>query len=119
MEKICSRCGKSFNLDDKVIKSLDADGNELHADLCDKCELENMTEEVTELKHISREEADKYVTDKINEMMNEAICNIEPELFNSVNASEYLYNDYWKIPYYIGRFDGLVKVVKDNEICTN
>lgn len=120
MEKICSRCGKPFNTDFKVIKSIDADENELHTDLCDKCELENTTEEVMELQHISREEADKYVVDKINEMINEAICNIEPELFNSVNASEYFYNtDYWKVPYYIGRFDGLVKVVKDNEICSD
>lgn len=117
--KICSRCGKSFNFDWKVIKSLDTDGNELHPDFCDKCELETMTEEVMELKHISREEADKYVIGKVNEMMDEAIRNIEPELFNSVNASEYLYKDYWKAPYYIGRFDSLVKVVEDNEICSD
>lgn len=115
MEKICSRCGKLFNLDWKVIKSIDVDGNELHSDLCDKCELENMTEEVMELKHISREEADKYVSDKIYEMMGEAIRNIEPELFNSVNTSEYLYKNYWKAPFIIGRFDNLVKVVKDGK----
>ena len=76
MEKICSRCGKSFNPNFKVIKSIDEDGNELHIDFCDKCELETLTEEVMELTHISREEADKYIIDKINEMMNEAICNI-------------------------------------------
>ena len=116
MKKKCSRCGKSFNLDWKVIKTIDTeDGNELHSDFCDKCELESMTEEVMELKHISREEADKYVWDKIYEMMNEAIRNIEPELFNSVNASEYLYKNYWKAPFAIGRFDNFVKVVKDNE----
>lgn len=115
MEKKCSRCGKPFDTDFKVIKLVDTDENELHIDLCDRCKLENITEEVAELKHISREEADKYVTDKIYDMMNEAIFNIEPELFNSVNASEYLYTDYWKAPYYIGRFDGLVKVVNDNE----
>ena len=119
MEKKCSRCGKSFNSDWKVIKSIDTDGNELHSDLCDKCELESMTEEVMELTHISREEADKYVTDKIYEVMDEAIHNIEPELFNSVNASEYLYKDYWKNSFIIGRFDNLVKVVKDNEIRTD
>ena len=119
MEKICSRCGKPFHLDWKIIKSIDADGNELYPNLCDKCELENMTEEVMELKHISREEADKYIIDKINEMIDEAIRNIEPELFNSVNASEYLYKDYWKAPFLIGQFDNLVKVVKDNEICTD
>lgn len=119
MEKKCSRCRKPFNSDWKVIKSIDADGNELHPDFCDKCELETMTEEVMELTHISREEADKYVTDKIYEMMDEAIRNIEPELFNSVNASEYLYKDSWKTPFIIGRFDNLVKVVKDNEICTD
>ena len=115
MEKICSRCEKLFNSDWKVIKSIDTDGNELHSDFCDKCELEAMTEEVMELKHISREKADKYVTDKINEMMDEAIRNIEPELFNSVNASEYLYKDYWKNSFIIGRFDNLVKVVKDGK----
>lgn len=116
MEKKCSRCWKPFNSDWKVIKTIDTeDGNELHPDFCDKCELETMTEEVMELTHISREEADKYVTDKINEMMDETIRNIEPELFNSVNVSEYFYKDYWKAPFTIGRFDNLVKVVKDNE----
>ena len=94
MRKKCSRCGKSFDSDWKVIKSIDTDGNELHSDFCDKCELENMTEEVMEFKHISHEEADKYVIGKINEMMDEAIRNIEPELFNSVNASEYFYKNY-------------------------
>ena len=94
MRKKCSRCGKSFDSDWKVIKSIDTDGNELHSDFCDKCELENMTEEVMELKHISHEEADKYVIGKINEMMDEAIRNIEPELFNSVNAPEYFYKNY-------------------------
>ena len=109
MEKKCSRCGKSFNPDDKSIKVVDANGNSLRIDLCSMCEL----------KHISRKEAEKYVIDKIHEMMDEAIRNIEPELFNSVNASEYFYKDYWKAPFTIGRFDNLVKVVKDNEICTN
>jgi hypothetical protein len=115
MEKKCSRCRKPFNSDWKVIKSIDTDGNELHSDFCDKCELETMTEEVMELKHISREEADKYVIGKVNEMMDEAIRNIEPELFNS---AEYPYKDYWETPFItpfiIGRFDNLVKVVKDN-----
>lgn len=115
MGKKCSKCGKLFNPDWKVIKSIDTDGNELHSDLCGKCELASTTEEIMELKHISCEEADKYVSDKIYEMMDEAIHNIEPELFNSVNASEYLYKDYWKTPFTIGRFDNLVKVVKDNE----
>ena len=119
MKKKCSRCGKSFNPDDKSIKVVDTNGNSLRIDLCSMCELDNAVEEVAELKHISREEADKYVTDKIYEMMDEAIRNIEPELFNSVNASEYFYKDYWKAPFTIGRFDNLVKVVKDNEICTN
>lgn len=61
MEKICSRCSKPFNPDDKPIKSLDVNGNPLRIDLCSMCELDNAVEEVAELKHISRKEAEKYL----------------------------------------------------------
>ena len=54
MEKICSRCGKPFNPDDKSIKSLDANGNPLRIDLCSMCELDNAVEEIAKFKHFSR-----------------------------------------------------------------
>lgn len=76
MEKICSRCGKLFSLDDKPIRSVDANGNPLRMDLCSMCEFDNAVEEIMEFKRISRKEADKYVTDKIYEIVDEAIRNI-------------------------------------------
>lgn len=74
MEKKCSKCGKPFNPDDKSVKMVDTDGNSLRIDLCSMCELDNAVEEIAELKHISRKEAEKYIFNKINE----AIDNIKP-----------------------------------------
>lgn len=71
MEKKCSKCGKLFNPKDKPIKVVDADGNPLRIDLCSMCELDNAVEEVAELKHISRKEAEKYFFDKINEAIDD------------------------------------------------
>lgn len=70
----CKKCGKLFRPDNKVLKMVDADGNELHIDLCNSCELDTMTEEVMESMHISREEAEKYIFAKVNE----TIYNIKP-----------------------------------------
>lgn len=132
MEKKCSKCGKLFNPDDKPIKMVDADRNPLRIDLCSMCELDNVTEEIMEFKHISRKEAEKYFFDKINEM----IDNIKP-----YNNSEILSNmDNWikqatgkksttsnKIKEQGFRYVGDVEPnkvvrmvkVKDNEVCSD
>lgn len=70
MEKKCSKCGKLFNPEDKSIKLVDTDGSPLRIDLCSMCELDNAVEEVAELKHISRKEAEKYIFDEINKVIN-------------------------------------------------
>lgn len=123
MYKECSKCGKLFNPDDKPIKMVDADGNPLKIDLCSMCELDNTIEEVAELKHIGRKEAEKYFFDEINEV----IDNIKP-----YNNSEILSNmDNWiKQATYYKQKQGfryaeniepnkVVKVVKDNEVCSD
>ena len=61
MEKKCSKCGKSFNPDDKFFRSLDVDGNPLRANLCEICEIDDTIEETMEIKHISHKEAEKYL----------------------------------------------------------
>lgn len=109
MEKKCSKCGKPFNPEDKSIKTVDTDGNPLRIDLCSMCELDNTVEEVAELKHISRKEAEKYFFDKINEMIND----IKP--YNNEDTVEYM--DYWnsKAINVSERPDGIIRMVKDNE----
>ncbi len=118
MEKKCSKCGKLFNLEDKPIKMVDTDGNPLRIDLCSMCELDNIAEEVMESKHISRKEAEEYIFNKINEMIDEVIGRVEP--YN--NGELIKYNNYWNVwnrQFTTERFDKLVKVVKDNEICSD
>ena len=130
MYKECRKCGKLFNLEDKPIKMVDADGNPLRIDLCSMCELDNMTEEVMELKHISCKEAERYIFDKINKM----IDNVKPS-----NNDEILSNmDNWikqitdkkpatsdKIKKQGFRYtrdvepNKVVRMVKDNEICSD
>jgi hypothetical protein len=115
MEKKCSRCEKPFNSDWKVIKSIDADGNELHSDFCDKCELETMIEEVMESKHISYEEASKYVVKQINDLidkaMNVEVYNNREQYFNVWNNNPRV----WNRPFTEERLDKIVRMVKDNE----
>ena len=74
MEKICSRCGKLFTLDDKYIRSVDANGNPLRIDLCSMCEFDNAVEEIMEFKRISRKEAEKYIFGNMNVVNNYEIC---------------------------------------------
>lgn len=134
MKKKCSKCGKLFNLEDKPIKMVDTDGNPLRIDLCSMCELDNIAEEIMELKHIGRREADKYLCNQINDLIDKAINNVKP-----YNNDEILSNmDSWikqvtnKKPItnnkiktlgfkYVGDVEPnkVVKVVKDNEICSD
>ena len=114
----CKKCGKLFRPDAKVVKMVDADGNELHIDLCNSCELDTMVEEVINLKHISREEAEKYLykymwdeaykiisnmnlysEDEINEIID--LWNKTPNISNVMMASE--------VP------NAVVRMVKNNE----
>lgn len=106
----CSKCGKLFNPSHKTIKMVDLNGNELHIDLCEKCEYDFIISEVMESKHINRKEADKYIWDTINEM----IYNVRP-----YNDGDTLVYDYWNRPFTMEQFDGLVEAVKNNEIRTN
>lgn len=130
MEKKCSKCGKLFNSEDKPIKMVDADGNPLRIDLCSMCELDNATEEIMEFKHIGRKEAEKYIFDKINEMIN----NIKPYNNNEIlsNMDNWIKQATGKKPTtrkkikkqdfrYVGDVEPnkVVRVVKNNEICSD
>jgi hypothetical protein len=111
----CKKCGKLFHKEDKVVKMVDADGNELHIDLCNKCELETMIEEVMESKHISYEEASKYVVKQINDLidkaMNVEVYNNREQYFNVWNNNPRV----WNRPFTEERLDKIVRMVKDNE----
>lgn len=72
----CKKCGKLFRPDAKVVKMVDADGNELHIYLCQNCELDSIIEEIADAKHISREEAEKDMWRDIWDMTNDAIQEI-------------------------------------------
>ena len=109
MEKICSRCGKPFNPDDKSIKSLDANGNPLRIDLCSMCELDNAVEEIAKFKHFSRKEAGKYIFDTMNEALDSAISNEKPITNNRIKKQGFKCISDEIIP------NAVVKVVKDNE----
>ena len=115
MEKICSRCGKSFNTDDKYIKSLDVNGNPLRIDLCSMCELDNAVEEIAKFKHFSRKEAEKYIFDTMNEALDSATINKKSIESNRVGeqgfkcTSDFKYTGDEIIP------NAVAKVVKDNE----
>ena len=61
MEQKCSKCGKSFNLDNKFFRSLDLNGNPLRADLCEMCEIDDTIKEIMKIKHIGHKEAEKYL----------------------------------------------------------
>lgn len=114
MEKICSRCGKSFNLDDKSIRSVDTDGNPLRTDLCSMCELDNATEEIMRFKHISRKEAEKYIFDTMNEALDNIILHDnKPTTNNKIEKQRFKYTSAEMIP------NVVVKAVDNNEICTN
>lgn len=113
----CKKCGKLFHPDAKVVKMVDADGNELHIDLCNKCELENMIEEVMESKHITYEEASKYVVKQINDLIDKAI---NVEAYNNIEPIKYddewnTYSNVWNRPFTEERFDKIVRMVKDDE----
>ena len=113
--KICSRCGKSFNLDDKSIRSVDTDGSPLRTDLCSMCELDNAVEEVMEFKHISRKEAEKYFFDAMNDALDNVIPNEKPITNNRIKkqgfkcTSDFKYTSDEIIP------NTVAKVVIDNE----
>jgi hypothetical protein len=113
-EKQCKKCGKLFHKEDKVVKMVDADGNELHIDLCNKCELETMIEEVMESKHISYEEASKYVVKQINDLidkaMNVEVYNNREQYFNVWNNNPRV----WNRPFTEERLDKIVRMVKNN-----
>ena len=119
MEKICSRCGKPFNLDDKPIKSVDTNGNPLRIDLCSMCEWDNAVEEVAKFKHFSRKEAEKYIFDTMNEALDSTTSNKKSITNNRIKkqgfkyASDFKYTSAEIIP------NAVVKVVEDNEIRTD
>jgi hypothetical protein len=76
-----------------------------------------MIEEVMESKHISYEEASKYVVKQINDLIDKAI-NVE-----AYNNREFYYTYFnvwnnprvWNRPFTEERLDKLVRMVKDNE----
>lgn len=126
MEKKCSKCGKLFNPKDKHIKMVDADGNPLRIDLCSMCELDNVVEEVAELKHISRKEAEKYFFDKINEVIddikpydnNEILSNMDNWIKQTTGKKPITSNKIKKQSFkYVGDVEPnkVVRMVKDNE----
>lgn len=130
MEKKCSRCGKLFNLDNKSIRSVDTDGNPLRIDLCSMCELDNAIEEVAKLKHISRKEAEKYFFDKINEAIddikpynnNEILSNMDNWIKQATGKKSTTSNKINKQGFrYVGDVEPnkVVRMVKDNEICSD
>lgn len=120
MEKICSRCGKIFNPDGKVLKMVDSNGNELYVNLCDKCELKTMVEKVIELKHVSREEAERYVVNQINDLIDKMIDNVVP--YNNGDVIKYdndwqEYSSFWKrLILNRSLLNGIIKVVKDERL---
>ena len=115
MEKKCSRCGKLFNPKDKPIKVVDADGNPLRIDLCSMCELDNAVEEVAELKHISRKEAEKYLYKYMWDEAYKIISNMnlcsEDEIIDLWNKTPNISNVMMasEVP------NAVIRMVKDNE----
>lgn len=107
MYKKCSKCGKLFNTEDKFVKMVDSDGNELNIGLCDRCEYEHMINEIVEAKHISQEEANRYMFNKITEI----VYNVKP--YN--NGDTLKYYNYWNQPITVNRFNAVIRMVKDNE----
>ena len=91
----CKKCGKLFRPDAKVVKMVDADGNELHIDLCKDCELDSITEEIGDAKHISREEAEKDMWRDIWDMTNDAIQEMVFKVEPYNNGDVVKYNNYW------------------------
>ena len=89
MEQKCSKCGKSFNPDNKFFRSLDLNGNPLRADLCEMCEIDDTIKEIMKIKHIGHE-------DEIIDLWNKT-----PNISNVIMASE--------VP------NAVVRMVKDNE----
>ena len=115
MEKKCSRCGKLFNPDDKSIKVVDTNGNSLRIDLCSMCELDNAVEEVAELKHISRKEAEKYLYKYMWDEAYKIISNMnlysEDEIIDLWNKTPNISNVMMasEVP------NAVIRMVKDNE----
>lgn len=70
----CKKCGKLFHPNAKVFRPIDSNGNPLEMELCDACEWDDMVEDVIKVRHISHEEAEKFLYGK----MNKALDNIEP-----------------------------------------
>lgn len=91
MYKKCNKCGKLFDPDVRVLKMVDTDGNELHIDLCSECNYECMVEDVVESEHIRREEAEKYISNGINNLMNKMVHNVQP-----YNNGDIITYDNWK-----------------------
>lgn len=87
----CKKCGKLFHKGDKVIKMVDADGNELHIDLCNKCTIDSTVEEIMESTHISREDAEKHYNSLVDKTLLNILSSVEP--YNHTNVTEY--NNYW------------------------
>lgn len=117
MEKKCSRCGKVFNTDDKSIKSVDADGNPLRIDLCSMCELDKAVEEIMKFKRFSRKEAERYIFDTMNEALDNITPNKNISTNNRIKTQGFKYTRKYTRDEIIP--NAVVKVVKDNEICTD
>ena len=111
MEQKCSKCGKSFNPDNKFFRLLDLNGNQLRADLCETCEIDDTTKEIMKIKHIGHKEAEKYLYKYIWELISNMelygedeiidLWNKTPNISNVIMASE--------VP------NAVVRMVKDNE----
>ena len=119
MEKICSRCGKLFNLDDKSIRSVDTDGNPLRTDLCSMCELDNATEEIMRFKHISRKEAEKYFFDAMNDVLDNVTLNKKSTTSNRIKKQDFKHTSGFKYTNTEIIPNAVVKAVIDNEVCSD
>ena len=113
MEKICGRCGKSFNPDNKFFRLLDLDGNPLRADLCEMCEIDDTIKEIMKIKYISHKEAEKYLYkymwDKLTNNMK--LYSEEDEIIDLWNKTPNISNVIMarEVP------NAVVRMVKDDE----
>ena len=115
MEQKCSKCGKSFNPDNKFFRLLDLNGNPLGADLCEMCEIDDTIKEIMKIKHIGHKEAEKYlykyIWDKAYELTNNMKLYSEEQIIDLWNKTPNISNVIMarEVP------NAVVRMVKDNE----
>ena len=111
MEQKCSKCGKSFNPDNKFFRLLDLNGNQIRADLCEICEIDDTIKEIMKIKHIGHKEAEKYLYKYIwNYIQNNMKLYGEDEIINLWNKTPNISNVIMasEVP------NAVVRMVKDN-----